>query len=95
VRLDRPPLWSTDTGLLPIEKNAAPCRYLDTDKLWPDMPRLPDKIHPTMTARKEWAKRVVDRLARERKPNGAMPWEPLVSSNPSSAVSPATSLGLQ
>ncbi len=71
-----PPLWSTDTGLLPvIAKNAAPCRYLDTDALYPGMPRLPDKIHPTMTARKDWAKRVVEWLARERKPNGAVPWE--------------------
>jgi hypothetical protein len=72
-----PPLWAAgDTGLLPvIRKNAAPCRFMDTNAIVKDMPRLDDKIHPTIGARKEWAKTVLDWLARERKPDGARPWE--------------------
>lgn len=71
-----PPLWAGDTGLLPvIQRNAAPCRYMDTNSLIKDMPRVSDKIHPTPGARKEWAKVVVDWLARERKPDGARPFE--------------------
>lgn len=71
-----PPLWAGDTGLLPvIRRNAAPCRYMDTNAIVKDMPRLSDKIHPTMPARKEWARTVVDWLARERKADGASPWE--------------------
>lgn len=71
-----PPLWAGDTGLLPvIEKNAAPCRYMDTNALIGDMPRVSDKIHPTMSARQEWAKVVVEWLAREREPGAARPWE--------------------
>ena len=71
-----PPLWAGDTGLLPvIQRNAAPCRYMDTNALIKDMPRVSDKIHPTIPARKQWAKVVVEWLARERKPDGDRPWE--------------------
>ncbi len=71
-----PPLWAGDTGLLPvIRKNCAPCRYMDTNVIAPGMPRLSDKIHPTMSARKDWAKIVIDWLARERDPNGKTPWQ--------------------
>jgi hypothetical protein len=44
------------------------------------MPRLNDKIHPTIPARKEWAKRVVDWLAHERHPTTDQPWH-LVTEN--------------
>jgi hypothetical protein len=71
-----PPLWAGDTGLLPvIRKNSAPCRYMDTNAIIDSMPRLPDKIHPTMRARKDWAKVVVDWLARERLGDGERPWQ--------------------
>jgi lysophospholipase L1-like esterase len=71
-----PPLWEVgDTGLLPvIRKHARPCRFMDTASVYPDMPRLGDKIHPTIVARQEWAKRVVDWLAREREPKPDAPW---------------------
>jgi lysophospholipase L1-like esterase len=71
-----PPLWSADNGLLAvIQENAAPCRYLDTNLIYSDMPRIRDKIHPTMAARREWARRVIDWLARERKVDGTLPWQ--------------------
>jgi hypothetical protein len=47
---------------------------MDTQAIYPDMPRLNDKIHPTIPARKEWAKRVVDWLSRERHPTSSEPW---------------------
>jgi lysophospholipase L1-like esterase len=60
-----PPLWAGDTGLLPvIQKNASPCRYMDTNALIHGMPRVSDKIHPTPAARKEWAKVVVPAASR-------------------------------
>jgi hypothetical protein len=72
-----PPLWSRgDTGLLPvIRDNCAPCVFMDTNRLVKNMPRLKDKIHPTMGARKIWAKFVVDWLAHQRKPDAERPWE--------------------
>jgi hypothetical protein len=48
---------------------------MDTDALVMDMPRMPDKIHPTMSARKVWAEYVVQWLARQRDPNAERPWE--------------------
>lgn len=71
-----PPLWEVgDTGLLPvIRNNAVPCRVMDSNVVFPNMPRLGDKIHPTIPARSEWAKRVVDWLQQERDPKGALPW---------------------
>jgi hypothetical protein len=71
-----PPLWAAgDTGLLPvIQANCAPCRYMDSNAIYPDMPRLGDKIHPTIGARGEWAKRVVAWLQRERRPTPEKPW---------------------
>jgi hypothetical protein len=71
-----PPVWAGDTGILSvIRENCGPCRFMDSNALYPDMPRLPDKIHPTMPAREEWARRVVDWLARERRPAPERPWE--------------------
>jgi len=72
-----PPLWAAgDTGLLPvIRAHCAPCRFMDTNALVKDMPRLRDKIHPTMPARKVWAEYVVKWLARQRDPRADRPWE--------------------
>ena len=72
-----PPLWGRgDTGLLPvIRENCAPCVFMDTNALLPDIPRLRDKIHPTMKARRDWARFVLDWLARQRDPNGERPWD--------------------
>ncbi|MCC6216936.1 MAG: SGNH/GDSL hydrolase family protein [Polyangiaceae bacterium] len=77
------PLWGADNGLMAvIRANVAPCRFLDSnsarffDDATPvrDMPRLPDKIHPTMRARARWAGFVVEWLARERAPEPGRPW---------------------
>lgn len=70
-----PPVWTQEKGLYQvIRDNVAPCRYMDTERVYPDMPRLGDKIHPTIGARKEWAKRVVDWLKKERRPTAEQPW---------------------
>lgn len=73
-----PPLWKKadpSGGLLDvIRANCSPCRYLDTDALVPNIPRVPDGIHPTMAARDEWAKIVVKWLAEERAPTPDQPW---------------------
>jgi lysophospholipase L1-like esterase len=55
-----PPLWegARPDLLRVIERNCAPCAYLDTNQLVPDLERMPDKIHPTADARKRWAKAV-------------------------------------
>jgi len=78
-----PPLWAGESGIVGvIRANCAPCRFLDSSALYADMPRLGDKIHPTMPAREEWARRVVDWLARERRPTPEHPWELAPESSP-------------
>ncbi|MBX3181522.1 MAG: SGNH/GDSL hydrolase family protein [Polyangiaceae bacterium] len=70
------PLWGVDNGLMDlIREHSAPCRYMDTNRLHPDMPRLSDKIHPTIPARREWAKAVVEWLAAERQPTPDRAWQ--------------------
>jgi hypothetical protein len=70
-----PPLWAGETEMYRVlRENVAPCRYMDTEKVYPQMPRVDDHIHPSMGARKIWAKRVVDWLARERRPTAESPW---------------------
>lgn len=70
-----PHLDAGDNGLREIIRaNCAPCGFMSTDEVYPDMPRVGDKIHPTMPARDEWAKRVVDWLARHRQPVADRPW---------------------
>jgi lysophospholipase L1-like esterase len=70
------PLWEGARGLLldVIKANVAPCVYLDSSALYPDMPRARDKIHPNTAARVEWAKRVALWLAKHRKPKGEKVW---------------------
>ncbi len=67
------PLWPGARDALPqvIRENAAPCRYLDSNELYPDMPRAKDGIHPSISARAEWATRVVGWLRREIDPRAA------------------------
>lgn len=71
-----PPLWEGARDVLPpvIRANVAPCRYMDSTAILPPLERARDKIHPTMNARQEWARFVIDWLARQRDPNGATPW---------------------
>lgn len=71
-----PPLWAGETGLLKvIREHAAPCRYMDSTALVPNLPRAKDQIHPSMDAREPWAKVVVEWLARERCVDCGRPWE--------------------
>ncbi|HEX4474260.1 MAG TPA: SGNH/GDSL hydrolase family protein [Polyangiaceae bacterium] len=72
-----PPLWKGARPVLldTIRQSAAPCLYLDSGALVPDLPRMRDGIHPSMPARKEWAKAVIEWLQAHRVENGARPWE--------------------
>lgn len=71
-----PPLWAGETAMYRVlRESVPPCRYLDTERLYPKMPKVEDHIHPSMGARKEWARRVVDWLARERRPTSDHPWQ--------------------
>ncbi|HWA75089.1 MAG TPA: SGNH/GDSL hydrolase family protein [Polyangiaceae bacterium] len=70
-----PPLWKKDTGLLEvIRENVGPCRYLDSDSLVHDLPRGPDKIHPSTEGREMWAEAVFSWLGKARDPQGPRPW---------------------
>lgn len=70
-----PPLWKQDTGLLAvIRANAAPCHYLDSDSIVHDLPRAPDKIHPSTVGREAWADAVFAWLGRAIDPQGSKPW---------------------
>ena len=70
------PLWSAKhNGLMEIVRdNVAPCRFMDSAALFPDMPRAHDKIHPTMQAREDWANMVRDWLAAQRRPTRSQPF---------------------
>jgi lysophospholipase L1-like esterase len=70
------PLWDGARGALldVIREHCAPCVYLDSNHLFPDMPRARDNIHPSMQAREEWAARVLDWLATHRAPTDAKLW---------------------
>ncbi len=70
-----PHLEAGDNGLREIIRaNCAPCGYMDTDALYEDMPRVSDKIHPTMAAREEWARRVIEWLTEHRRTSGDQTW---------------------
>ena len=59
-----PPLWEGAKAdvLRVIEANCAPCAYLDSTKLVPDLERLPDKVHPSTAGRARWAMAVISWL---------------------------------
>jgi len=71
------PLWSDEhNGLMDIVRdNAAPCRFMDSAAVFPDMPRAHDRIHPTMQAREDWAVRVLAWLASHRRPTESQAWQ--------------------
>lgn len=71
-----PPRWKQDTGILAvIRDNVKPCRYLDSDSLVHDVPRKRDRIHPSDAGRELWADAVLAWLIRERRTDGARPWD--------------------
>lgn len=56
-----PPLWEGAKAdvLQVIEANCAPCAYLDSTRLVPNLERLPDKVHPSTSGRARWARAVI------------------------------------
>ena len=72
-----PPLWNGARPALldTIREACAPCVYLDSNALVPDLPRAKDHIHPSMDARKTWAKAVLGWLAAHRAKTGPRPWD--------------------
>jgi hypothetical protein len=83
-----PPLWKADTGLMQVIKdNASPCRVLDSSALVGDLPRGPDKIHPSSEGRERWADAVFEWLKRARLPDGEKPWS-LRAETPAALSSP-------
>lgn len=70
------PLWAgPKNGLMDIIRdNVAPCRYMDTNDLIDHMPRVADGIHPTTSARENWAAVVIDWLQTHRRPTEVHPW---------------------
>jgi len=77
------PLWGPHTGILKvIRDNCAPCRYVDTNELVPNLERLKDGVHPTLPERKRWARAMIDWLASHRDPAGRRPWELLPQEPP-------------
>lgn len=80
---DRPCVWVgtprweklRHTGLMEvIRDNSAPCRFVDSDLLVPNLETLKDGVHPTMPERKRWAKRMIEWLEHNRDPAGDKPW---------------------
>ena len=70
------PLWGPHSGILNvIRQNCAPCRFVDTNALIPDLERLGDKVHPTLPERRRWARFMVRWLAHNRDPDGERPWD--------------------
>ncbi|MEQ9318818.1 MAG: SGNH/GDSL hydrolase family protein [Polyangiaceae bacterium] len=70
------PLWEglEHTGILDvIRENAAPCRYVDTNAMIPDLERY-DGIHPTIPERTRWAQFMIRWLMHNRDPKGPKPW---------------------
>lgn len=71
------PLWKGARPALldTIREACAPCVYLDSSALVPELPRARDHIHPSIEARKTWAKAVLGWLASHRARAGSRPWE--------------------
>ena len=72
-----PPLWKGARPALldTIQSACAPCLYLDSNAIVPDLERARDHIHPSIDARKTWAKAVLDWLLAHRARAGARPWD--------------------
>jgi lysophospholipase L1-like esterase len=71
-----PPLWrGARPALLDvIRESCAPCAYLDSSEIVPELPRARDGIHPAMAARKAWAEAVIKWLGEHRKGGEEHPW---------------------
>jgi acyl-CoA thioesterase-1 len=81
---DRPCLWiaaplwpgAPHTGILKVvRENCAPCIYVDTNAMLPDLERLGDRVHPTIPERRRWAKFMIRWLRHNRDPHGERPWD--------------------
>lgn len=70
------PLWREETGIYDvIQKNAAPCRFFETDRhLTEPIERRADKIHPTPKGGEVWAGIFWTWLMNERT-GATKPWE--------------------
>jgi hypothetical protein len=72
------PLWPglTSTGILEvIREHCAPCHYVDTNELLPDLERLGDGVHPTIPERRRWAAFMIRWMLHNRDPSGERPWD--------------------
>ena len=64
------PLWEGSNPALMhvIAENVAPCLFLDSSALLPDLQRARDGIHPNTEARRTWAKAVIHWLRQQVQP---------------------------
>jgi hypothetical protein len=71
-----PPLWegANDALVHVIARSCAPCVFMSSREIERSLARTKDNIHPSMEARKEWARHVIDWLARRRRPAPGRPW---------------------
>ena len=71
-----PPLWRKETGIFDvIQKNAAPCRFFETDRfLRAPIERVGDKIHPTPKGGEAWGEIFWPWLMQERVGADGVPW---------------------
>lgn len=72
-----PPLWEGARPALvdTIRESCAPCAFLDSTALVPNLERNRDGIHPSMEARKIWAKAVLAWLTEHRAGTSETPWQ--------------------
>lgn len=72
-----PPLWEGARPALleTIRESCAPCAFLDSTSLVPNLERNRDGIHPSMEARKIWAKAVLAWLTEHRAGTSETPWQ--------------------
>lgn len=80
---DRPCVWIgtprwkvfEHTGILEvIRDHSAPCFFIDSDRLAPNLAAMGSGVHPTAAESRRWAQRVIAWLRHNRDPNGEKPW---------------------
>lgn len=72
------PRWKAvrHTGILDvIQANIAPCVFVDSDLLAPNLKTIADGVHPTVPERRRWARRMLQWLQYNRDPEGSRPWD--------------------
>ena len=72
------PRWKglPHTGILDvIQQNIAPCLFVDSDLIAPNLIPWVDGIHPTIPERRRWARRMLQWLEYNRDPGGERPWD--------------------